>query len=256
MGRIRSRRSDDRREHRSGQGEDRGTDRSDEARDSEGDPDGRHGQRQSAGAGHPPPGHAPELDGPDDARDVGVVEVDAGPGTSGAGSAEAKRRIGVHVARCGDDPLPVGQAVQHVGMARGRSRGVPCGDVRRCGDVLGGCCAAGRHQHGFDAQFGQSAHGHGRARAYVVGHRDGAKDAAVHFHADGRPETGRVVNAAVTDLDDDTATVIAAVEVTVRDGKDADAEPTVKRNRFSADLVRAGGTWKLESLQQVAVDLS
>lgn len=68
--------------------------------------------------------------------------------------------------------------------------------------------------------------------------------------------TGRVVKAAVTDLDDGTATVIAAVEVTVRDGKDADAEPTVKRNRFSADLVRADATWKLESLQQVAVNLS
>lgn len=68
--------------------------------------------------------------------------------------------------------------------------------------------------------------------------------------------TGRVVDSAVTDLDDDTATVIAAVEVTVRDGEDPEATPTVKRNRFSADLVRVGGQWKLESLQQVAVDLS
>jgi Mce-associated membrane protein len=68
--------------------------------------------------------------------------------------------------------------------------------------------------------------------------------------------TGRVVDAAVTDLDDKTGTVIAAVEVTVRDGKDGAADPTVKRNRFSADLVRVGGTWKLENLQQVAVDLS
>jgi Mce-associated membrane protein len=42
----------------------------------------------------------------------------------------------------------------------------------------------------------------------------------------------------------------------VRDGDDTSGPPTVKRNRFTADLVRTGGTWKLESLQQVAVNLS
>ncbi len=72
--------------------------------------------------------------------------------------------------------------------------------------------------------------------------------------------TGRVVDAAVLDLGTDpgheTATVIAAVEVEVRDGGSSTAEPTVKRNRFSADLVRVGGVWKLESLQQVPVSLS
>lgn len=68
--------------------------------------------------------------------------------------------------------------------------------------------------------------------------------------------TGRVVDAAVIDVDDGTATVIAAVEVTVRDAAKPDSEPTVKRNRFSADLVKVGGRWKLESLQQVAVSLS
>ena len=68
--------------------------------------------------------------------------------------------------------------------------------------------------------------------------------------------TGRVVDAAVIDVDDGTATVIAAVEVTVRDAAKPDSEPTVKRNRFSADLVKTGGRWKLESLQQVAVSLS
>jgi len=67
--------------------------------------------------------------------------------------------------------------------------------------------------------------------------------------------TGKVLKAAVVDLDDGTATVIASVEVTVRDGKDASADPTVKRNRFTADLVRTGGTWKLESLDQVAVSM-
>jgi Mce-associated membrane protein len=68
--------------------------------------------------------------------------------------------------------------------------------------------------------------------------------------------TGRVVDAAVIDVDDGSATVIAAVEVTVRDAAKPDSEPTVKRNRFSADLVKVGGRWKLESLQQVAVSLS
>ncbi|MBM9462356.1 hypothetical protein JL108_02775 [Aeromicrobium sp. YIM 150415] len=68
--------------------------------------------------------------------------------------------------------------------------------------------------------------------------------------------SGEVVEAAVTDLDDDTATVIAAVEVTVTDGSDPDAEPTVKRNRFSAELLHEDGDWKLESLSQVSVSLS
>ncbi|MFC5677034.1 nuclear transport factor 2 family protein [Aeromicrobium endophyticum] len=68
--------------------------------------------------------------------------------------------------------------------------------------------------------------------------------------------TGRVVDAAVIDVDDGSATVIAAVEVTVRDAAKPNSEPTVKRNRFSADLVKVGGRWKLESLQQVAVSLS
>ncbi|WP_157432445.1 hypothetical protein [Aeromicrobium sp. Root472D3] len=68
--------------------------------------------------------------------------------------------------------------------------------------------------------------------------------------------TGRVADAAVIDADADTATVIAAVEVTVKDAAAPDSEPTVKRNRFSAELVKIGGRWKLESLQQVAVSLS
>lgn len=68
--------------------------------------------------------------------------------------------------------------------------------------------------------------------------------------------TGKVVEAAVVDLAKDTATVIAMVEVTVRDGTDDSVEPTVKRNRFSADLVKVGGTWLLENLAQVAVNIS
>ena len=67
---------------------------------------------------------------------------------------------------------------------------------------------------------------------------------------------GEVVDAAVTRLDADSATVIAAIEVTVEDGADPSAEPTVKRNRFSATLVKDGDEWLIEDLQQVAVTLS
>lgn len=68
--------------------------------------------------------------------------------------------------------------------------------------------------------------------------------------------TGKVKQSAVVDLTDATATVIAAVEVTVRDDTDPEAEPTVKRNRFAADLVKVGDTWLLETLEQVAVNMS
>jgi Mce-associated membrane protein len=64
--------------------------------------------------------------------------------------------------------------------------------------------------------------------------------------------TGRVVQAALSDLTDRTATLLVAVEVTVR-GEDVTVQPTVKRNRFAADLVLVKGTWKLENLAQVAV---
>ncbi|MFD1248683.1 hypothetical protein ACFQ3F_12860 [Nocardioides ginsengisoli] len=72
---------------------------------------------------------------------------------------------------------------------------------------------------------------------------------------------GTVLDAGVVDLDHDSASVIAAVEVTVtpadepgdEPGDKAAAKPTVKRNRFAADLVKVGGRWLLESLQQVSV---
>jgi len=70
----------------------------------------------------------------------------------------------------------------------------------------------------------------------------------------GKIATGRVVQAAVTDLTDRSATLIVAVEVTVQ-GKDGSEEPTLKRNRFSADLVLVKGEWKIENLQQVSVTL-
>lgn len=71
----------------------------------------------------------------------------------------------------------------------------------------------------------------------------------------GKIASGRVVKAALTHLTDRTATLIAAVEVTVRDEDDEGAEPTVKRNRFSAALVLVDGEWKIENLSQVAVSL-
>jgi len=69
----------------------------------------------------------------------------------------------------------------------------------------------------------------------------------------GKIATGHVVQAALTDLTKRTATLIVAVEVTVRDD-DPSKQPAVKRNRFSADLVLVGGQWKIENLQQVAVN--
>lgn len=68
--------------------------------------------------------------------------------------------------------------------------------------------------------------------------------------------TGKVVDAAVVDVDDDNATVLAAVEVTVRSDDGKKSEPAVKRNRYSADLVKVDGKWLLESLEQVAVSVS
>ena len=67
---------------------------------------------------------------------------------------------------------------------------------------------------------------------------------------------GKVVDAAVTSVDATKASVIASVEVTVADGEDSTKEPTVKRNRFSADLVLVRGHWLLERLEQVAVSVS
>lgn len=68
--------------------------------------------------------------------------------------------------------------------------------------------------------------------------------------------TGKVVDAAVFSLDKDSATVVAAVEVTVKDDLHPDQAATVKRNRFSADMVLVHGSWLVENLQQVAVNIS
>lgn len=66
---------------------------------------------------------------------------------------------------------------------------------------------------------------------------------------------GKVVDAAVLTLDGRTATVIAAVEISVTE-EGAAGEPTVKRNRFAATMRKVGAEWKLENLQQVAVTTS
>ena len=66
--------------------------------------------------------------------------------------------------------------------------------------------------------------------------------------------TGDVVDAAVVELEDESASVIASVEITVADA-DPDVEPTVKRNRFAADLTLVDGRWLIEDLTQVAVSL-
>lgn len=74
------------------------------------------------------------------------------------------------------------------------------------------------------------------------------------FIADaGKVTTARVVSAALTELTDDTATLITAIEVTV--AGDPAEKPAVKRNRYSADLVLVDSTWKLENIQQVRVSL-
>ncbi len=70
----------------------------------------------------------------------------------------------------------------------------------------------------------------------------------------GKIASGRVVQSALTELTDRTATLITAVEVTVK-SEDETEEPAVKRNRFSADLVLVSGHWKIENLQQVAVNV-
>lgn len=72
----------------------------------------------------------------------------------------------------------------------------------------------------------------------------------------GKVSTAKVVDAGVIDLKDDTATVIAVVEVSVAEADDPAAEPTVKRSRYTVDLAKVGGKWLVESLVFVGVDVS
>ncbi len=71
-----------------------------------------------------------------------------------------------------------------------------------------------------------------------------AKDATV--------STGKVLDAAISELDDHagTAKMLASVEITMaREG----TTPTTKRNRFAAGLTRTGEGWKLSALDQLPV---
>jgi Mce-associated membrane protein len=67
--------------------------------------------------------------------------------------------------------------------------------------------------------------------------------------------SGRVVAAAVTDLDaaKGTATVIASMDVTKTPASGASA---TTRNRFRANMQRVNGVWKVADLSQVEVQLS
>ncbi|WP_155545158.1 hypothetical protein [Amycolatopsis camponoti] len=64
--------------------------------------------------------------------------------------------------------------------------------------------------------------------------------------------TGRVLDAALSELDEHagTAKMLASVEITM--AKDGTA-PAVKRNRFAAALSRTADGWKLSALDQLPV---
>ncbi|MFS3129384.1 hypothetical protein ACLM5J_13365 [Nocardioides sp. Bht2] len=65
---------------------------------------------------------------------------------------------------------------------------------------------------------------------------------------------GKVLSVAVTELGEDTATVIASIITEVRDSS-AEGGAVEKRNRFAADLVRVDGKWLVENLNTVGVNL-
>jgi Mce-associated membrane protein len=69
---------------------------------------------------------------------------------------------------------------------------------------------------------------------------------------DATVSTSRVLDAAISELDDHagTAKMLASVEITMaREG----AAPSTKRNRFAAGLIRTGEGWKLSALDQLPV---
>lgn len=68
---------------------------------------------------------------------------------------------------------------------------------------------------------------------------------------DGKSSTvGKVTDAAVTELDSNTAQVIAAVEITVTP---EGGQPEVRRNRIEAGLTHTDTGWKLSSMRTVQV---
>lgn len=81
----------------------------------------------------------------------------------------------------------------------------------------------------------------------------GRDDSRKQLEAGKSTTEGKVVDASVTELESDTAQVIAAVEITVTP---EGGPPVVKRNRFEAGLSRTDSGWKLSSLRAVAVGAS
>jgi Mce-associated membrane protein len=78
----------------------------------------------------------------------------------------------------------------------------------------------------------------------------GRDDSRKQLAAGKSATVGKVTDAAVTELDTDTAQVIAAVEITVTP---EGGLSQVRRNRFEAGLSRTDTGWKLSSLRAVAV---
>ncbi|MCU1686446.1 MAG: Conserved putative secreted protein [Amycolatopsis sp.] len=73
--------------------------------------------------------------------------------------------------------------------------------------------------------------------------------------AEGTVATGKVLDAAINDLDEHagSAKMLASVEITIAK---TGAAPSTKRNRFAAQLTRTGAGWKLSALDQVPVGAS
>lgn len=63
--------------------------------------------------------------------------------------------------------------------------------------------------------------------------------------------TAHLVEAALTELGEDEARLMAVLDIKVRP---AGEEPTTKRARYIADLVKVGGEWRLGGLSPVAVE--
>lgn len=68
----------------------------------------------------------------------------------------------------------------------------------------------------------------------------------------GTVSTGKVLDAAIGELDEHagTAKLLASVEITVAK---AGVAPATRRNRFAAQVTRTGEGWKLSALDQVPV---
>ncbi len=79
-----------------------------------------------------------------------------------------------------------------------------------------------------------------------------ATDAATRrqLEANATVATGRVLDAAVSELDTRSGSAKLLVSVEISTAKDG-SPPTAKRNRFVAGMSRVDGEWKLSALDQV-----